>query len=422
MANQLAEVLNLIRNLVVPGILSPNGRPSSLELWLTSIEEGQENTAYFYQWWDEMPDWYIDVSFRFEAWLLSNMFRCGHPFIKKIEKGGKAILDALDVERLQILLDQLETLAKLQPITLSHIPWIKKVLHKSKSIKTTPSQKIPQSYLVLNQFLGKSNWKSLWKVVANDIFYNGAGALRDHSSFYWKSSLIPFEDFNSQYSLNDIIGYDYEKNLFLNNLEAFTKGLPANNVAIYGARGTGKSTLVRAGFDIYRNQGLKIVEVSRGFTDQMREVIDCLRVSKGRFLVFLDDLHFEHSQKYHEIKAVLDGGLLGQPENIVVVATSNIKDLVRFEEKDSERIDAHQIVDDKRAVDDRFGLKLFFNVPSQKICHEMLRHHARRMKLRIKEDVLLREFLIWFKEHNHDQPNGRTARDFINYKVSQGSR
>jgi predicted AAA+ superfamily ATPase len=193
------------------------------------------------------------------------------------------------------------------------------------------------------------------------------------------------------------------------NTERFARGLPANNALLWGARGMGKSSLVKAVHaDVrarlnkeLRAQGadLKLVEIHREDIASLPRCLAYLRRSPHRFIVFCDDLSFDKEDtSYKSLKAVLEGGIEGRPENVIFYATSNRRHLMPREMMENERstaINPSEAVEEKVSLSDRFGLWLGFHNCSQDDFLDMVRGYAAHYRLKIKDEELAREALEW---------------------------
>ena len=176
-----------------------------------------------------------------------------------------------------------------------------------------------------------------------------------------------------------LVGIDRSRDTLLANTQQFARGLPANNALLWGARGMGKSSLVKAVHAAVRAEGLplKIVELQREDLPSVGRLLNLLRGSDARFLLFCDDLSFGHDdQHYKSLKAVLDGGIEGRPENVVFDATSNRRHLMprdMIENERSSAINPSEAVEEKVSLSDRFGLWLGFHPCDQDEYLSMIR-------------------------------------------------
>jgi len=228
-------------------------------------------------------------------------------------------------------------------------------------------------------------------------------------AFVWTMSpegFIPVRDIN-RVPLGLLKGIERAADQLLDNTRRFAEGLPANNALLWGARGMGKSSLVKAAHaEVGRGlaakkagHGLKLVEIHREDIDTLPRCLSHIRASTHRFIVFCDDLSFDHDDtSYKSLKAVLEGGIEGRPANVVFYATSNRRHLMPREMVDNERstaINPGEAVEEKVSLSDRFGLWLGFHNGSQDDYLDMVRGYAAHHKLRIADKELVRDALEW---------------------------
>ena len=219
--------------------------------------------------------------------------------------------------------------------------------------------------------------------------------------------------------LSELWGYASERGLVIENTVRFLDGLPAQDVLLYGDRGTGKSSTVRALLREFGGRGLRLVELGRRSLPRLPEVWAALDGRPQRFIIFVDDLSFEEDEtEYKDAKAALQGGLRGRPPNVLVYATSNRRHLVR--ERVSERGAAEPAADDPRGADavqeklslaDRFGLTVVFAAPDQRLYVEIAQHLAAARGLDVPAAELQARALRW--ELWHNGRSGRSARQFV---------
>lgn len=222
-------------------------------------------------------------------------------------------------------------------------------------------------------------------------------------AFVWHvdpDRLEPVPDVN-RVDLSLLIGVDRSRDTLLANTLQFAKGLPANNALLWGARGMGKSSLVKAIHAEILNQGqpLKIIELQREDLPSVARLMNLLRESDQRFVLFCDDLSFSHDdQHYKSLKAVLDGGIEGRPENVVFYATSNRRHLMprdMIENERSNAINPSEAVEEKVSLSDRFGLWLGFHPCSQDEYLSMIQGYCAAYGVQIDEETLRAEAIEW---------------------------
>lgn len=221
--------------------------------------------------------------------------------------------------------------------------------------------------------------------------------------------------------LSDLIGYEVQKKSLRENTEAFVHGRSCNNMLLYGDAGTGKSTSVKALLNEYSAQGLRMIEIYKHQFGQLSRVIAQIKNRNYRFMIFIDDLSFEeHEVEYKFLKAIIEGGVETRPANVLIVATSNRRHLVKETWKDKSDMefenDVHRsdTMEEKLSLSARFGCSVCFNSPNRQQYHDIVRGiAARHPDLTLTEEQLLAEANRW--ELRHGGVSGRTAQQFINY-------
>jgi hypothetical protein len=203
-------------------------------------------------------------------------------------------------------------------------------------------------------------------------------------------------------ALTLIRGVDHVRDILQENTLRFAEGYPANNVLLWGARGMGKSSLVKAVHeDIRASTGvsLKLVEVHREDIASLPALLDILKASGHRIIVFCDDLSFDHDDTaYKSLKAALDGGIEGRPDNVLFYATSNRRHLLprhMLENEQSTAINPSEAVEEKVSLSDRFGLWLGFHKCIQDDYLTMIDGYADHFDLGLNRETLHHEALAW---------------------------
>ncbi len=214
-------------------------------------------------------------------------------------------------------------------------------------------------------------------------------------------------------------GIDRVRDQLLDNTVRFARGLPANNALLWGARGMGKSSLVKAAHAAVNARALgapvKLVEIHREDVDSLPDLMGLLREAPHRFILFCDDLSFDADDtSYKSLKAVLEGGIEGRPANVVFYATSNRRHLLPRDMMDNERataINPGEAVEEKVSLSDRFGLWLGFHKCSQDDYLAMVEGYAAAYALSYPPEAMVREALEWATTRG--ARSGRTAWQFI---------
>jgi uncharacterized protein len=217
--------------------------------------------------------------------------------------------------------------------------------------------------------------------------------------------------------LSVLRGIDHVRDILIDNTQRFASGKPANNALLWGARGQGKSSLVKAVHaEIAGAKGqLKLIEIHREDIDTLPALLRIVRASQFRFILFCDDLSFDiDDTSYKSLKAALEGGVEGRPDNVIFYATSNRRHLMPREMIDNERstaISPGEAVEEKVSLSDRFGLWLGFHKCSQDEYLDMVATYAEHLNLKMKPEKLKAEALEWATTRG--SRSGRVASQFI---------
>ena len=223
--------------------------------------------------------------------------------------------------------------------------------------------------------------------------------------------------------LDDLIGYESQKQKLRENTEAFLAGRRANNCLLFGDAGTGKSSSIKGILNEYYDRGLRVIEI---YKHQLRDLVDVIAQIKNRnyrFIIYMDDLSFEEFEtEYKYLKAVIEGGLEKKPDNVLIYATSNRRHLIRENYADKEgdiRSDMHtsDTVQEKLSLAYRFGVTIYFPAPVKKEFQEILKGIADRSGVNLPEEELFLEANKW--ELSHGGRSGRTAQQFIDYLLGK---
>jgi predicted AAA+ superfamily ATPase len=245
-------------------------------------------------------------------------------------------------------------------------------------------------------------------------------SFRDADAFVWHPNgrLTPVARV-SRVELGLLKGIDRMRDILIENTERFADGLPANNALLWGARGMGKSSLVKAvhadiNADRKPADRLKLIEIHREDIESLPALMDLLRASDFCFIVFCDDLSFDgNDASYKSLKAVLEGGIEGRPDNVILYATSNRRHLLAREMIENERstaINPGEAVEEKVSLSDRFGLWLGFHRCSQDEYLAMVKGYCGHFGIKLAEEELEHEALEW--STTRGSRSGRVAWQF----------
>lgn len=247
-----------------------------------------------------------------------------------------------------------------------------------------------------------------------------AASLASADAFVWHpdGKLIPVPRV-SRVEIGLLQGIERMRDTLIENTERFANGLPANNALLWGARGMGKSSLVKAAHARVNaspsvNGRLKLIEIHREDIESLPLLMTLLRNSELHFIVFCDDLSFDgNDASYKSLKAVLEGGIEGRPENVILYATSNRRHLLARDMIENERstsINPGEAVEEKVSLSDRFGLWLGFHKCSQDEYLAMVRGYCAHFGIKLDDAELEREALEW--STTRGSRSGRVAWQF----------
>ena len=230
--------------------------------------------------------------------------------------------------------------------------------------------------------------------------------------------------------LDDLLGIDEQKRVLQENTRQFVNGYPSNNVLLWGTRGTGKSTLVRALLNTYAVQGLRVIQVDKDDLVYLPDIFAAIKGQSYRFILLCDDLSFEAGESsYKMLKSALDGSVYAAPGNVRFYVTSNRRYLLPEYETDNlgfkmvnNQLHAGEGVEEKSSLADRFGLWVAFHLFSQDQYLELVRLTVARLCRDnglepVWDDTLLNEALKW--SHDKSKRCGRTALQFSRYWVGR---
>lgn len=270
-----------------------------------------------------------------------------------------------------------------------------------------------------NIFLNADTIEQKAEALGNHCNKYGCGQLAQYNMFRWDNesgikAIINHDDI----MLSDIIGYEYQKQTLIENTEAFLNGYSANNVLLVGARGTGKSSCVKALANEYFEKGLRLLEIPKEQIIEFPQILKYISQRGKKFIIFLDDLSFDEFEvEYKYMKSLLEGSTEKKPDNVLFYATSNRRHIIS--EKWSDRQgnpndDIHTLdtLNEKISLSDRFGLTLTFETPNQQQYLDIVEAIAKKENLNYDKEQLFKEAIAW--ELNQKGKSGRTAKQFIN--------
>ena len=260
------------------------------------------------------------------------------------------------------------------------------------------------------------DWPSLAERLAAHYAAHGVGLFGQYRALRWKNGDLHGIAEPDPITLAELVGYDAEREPLLRNTAHLLAGRRANNVLLYGDRGTGKSSTVKALLNEPANRDLRLIEVAKDDLGEFPSLVARLRHEPECFVVFVDDLSFDDGEtQYKSLKAVLEGGLETRPENVVLYATSNRRHLVqeRFGDRAEPGAEVHGLdgLQEKLSLADRFGVTVTFLAPDQERFLGIVESLARRAGVSLAADDLRRRALRWAIWQNGR--SGRVARQFV---------
>jgi len=224
--------------------------------------------------------------------------------------------------------------------------------------------------------------------------------------------------FPDRVRLDELKGIDEILKRLRENTEQLLAGLSCNNTLLYGPRGTGKSSAIKALLNEYGDRGLRIIEIERDALAHIYDVAELIRGRTEKYIIFCDDLAFEEDESsYRRLKAVLEGGLEVRPDNMIICATSNRRHLMPERIEDNlpvykkGELHVSDAVEEKLSLSDRFGLRLGFYNFSSDVYLDIIRNYIALRKIDHSGTDIEHEAMIWSIEHG--SYSGRTARQFI---------
>jgi hypothetical protein len=272
------------------------------------------------------------------------------------------------------------------------------------------------------KFISEDRWENNVSLLSDYYQKTGCGIFAQYAAFKVSERGEGLEGIGNSdpIRINNLICQEREQAVVLRNTESFLQGYPANNIILYGNRGTGKSSLVKALLNEYVSRGLRLVQLKKNQISIFPKLVEELSEIPLKFIVFIDDLSFNDVEEdYKNLKSLLEGGVESRPANVLVYATSNRKHLVResFADRLGDDVHAHDSVEEKLSLADRFGITVTFLSPDQETYLKMVEGIATQSGLTMDKDELRQRALKWVIMHNGR--SGRTARQFIDYLLGE---
>ncbi len=255
----------------------------------------------------------------------------------------------------------------------------------------------------------------------NEDNFSRSGLSSSWNTYYGEDiQFIPINN-TDDVRLSDLIGYDIQKQKLRDNTEAFLAGKPASNVLLFGDAGTGKSTSIKALITEYYDKGLRMIELYKHQMRDLSTIISSVKSRNYKFIIYMDDLSFEEDETEYKYLKVIEGGLETRPDNVLIYATSNRRNLIRetWNDINDIELDKHHsdTVQEKLSLVSRFGITIGYIRPNKKDFEAIVSGLAERHpEITMSKEKLLAEATKW--EISHGGMSGRVAQQFIDYIVS----
>lgn len=378
----------------------------------------------------------VDKNLDFNSYTLSKVLFNDNLISKYIERNEEINDDVLERAKTEIdILNEIgkvsaakikETIIKKSECSNIEEDIIRNLLEWSSKAIGEYDFKNDEINSLYKDILTSNRWSDRLENIIKVYKQYGTGEFALYKAFVWENGDLRKIEQPDPIKLKELIGYEYQKETIINNTLQFLKGNPANNLLLYGSRGTGKSSTVKALINEYYDKGLRLIQVDKEDLVDFPSIINKLRNKNHKFIIFVDDLVFQENEPaYSALKTILEGKVENRPDNIVIYATTNRRHLVKetFSDRagmgagDSNEIHPKDTMEEKLSLADRFGITVTFISPNQKEFLNIVDGIVKNRNISIDEEYLHREALKWERSHNGRSP--RTATQFIDWLQGQ---
>ena len=245
---------------------------------------------------------------------------------------------------------------------------------------------------------------------------NGCGIFARYKAFIWRDGDVQPVLYPDDIRLSSLKGYEIPRNTVIKNTLAFMKNIDSNNCLLYGDRGTGKSSTIKAILNEYYKDGLRMVEVPKDRLSEFPVLVDKIAALPLKFIIFIDDLSFSGEDKsYAQLKAVLEGGLAARPKNTLIYATSNRRHIIKenFSDRDGDDMHRNDSMQESLSLSDRFGMSVNFSKPDKEQYLEIVMSLAKENHIEIGIEELCAKAEKWAIQRGGRSP--RAAKQFISF-------
>ncbi|MEM9502626.1 MAG: ATP-binding protein [Cyanobacteria bacterium P01_E01_bin.43] len=366
--------------------------------------------------------WFRALATQQQTWqshLLEQILQAENPFSQQAQQRAIQELPPALLEAAQSDLRCLQTIYTCQSSQLSQ--WVQTVCQVPDAPIVWYLEDEPLADV---SFVTLPDWSAGLVELATYYQQRGTGLIGQYRVFRWQGADLVGVPHPDPVQLSELAAYDQPRQQLVQNTEFLLQGAMALHVLLYGSRGSGKSSLVKALVNAYGDRGLRLIQVDKTEMGHLPAIVERVRDRPQKFIIFVDDLSFEDDDDaFKALKVVLEGNVTARAQNVVVYATSNRRHLVReyFADRprpqDQDDIQAWDTMQEKLSFSDRFGLTLTFEAPDQKTYLAIVRHLAAIAQLVIDDETLERRALQWATRHNGR--SGRTARQFIDFLTAE---
>lgn len=240
----------------------------------------------------------------------------------------------------------------------------------------------------------------------------GCGELSKFAAFKYADTIKGVIE-DGSVTLDSLVGLEYQKEILLSNTKNFVLGLGGNNVLLFGDRGTGKSSSVKALLNEFKDMGLRMIEIPKNKISEIPELINYLASKPNKYILFLDDLTFEtHDSEYRALKIAMDGQLASHPDNVLIYATSNRRHLIKenWEDRNGGEVHVNDNMQETLSLSERFGISLVFSSPNQAEYLNVVRELLKREGIEPDAEIE-KKAVVW--QMNYGGRNPRLAKQFV---------
>ncbi|MDJ0553354.1 MAG: ATP-binding protein [Microcoleaceae cyanobacterium MO_207.B10] len=419
-SQEIAQIENLQQQAVSLLLYQSVLKNPVCEAFLELLQSLSENNGSRLECIRAYSNWFrkiANTNISWQEYLISQIIRDDNPFSRQIQQIELTNIPTALIKAAKHDLQILQSLYKFSGEQISQ--WVQKAaqLEESPVVWSIQTQAKNPIYEKLRNL---KNWADAIEALAAQYHNFGTGLFAESIAFEWRDGQLSAIAHPDPVQLTELVGYEFQRHSLIKNTEFLLAGYPSLHVLLYGSRGTGKSSLVKALLNQYSQHYLRLIEVPKSDLKDLPLIVGKLRNLPQKFIIFVDDLSFEEDDDiFKALKVVLEGNLTARPPNVVVYATSNRRHLIRefFNDrprpKDSDEVHNWDTVQEKLSFSDRFGLTLTFEPADQNTYLNIVRHLAKQAGINLNLEDLDAQALKWATRHNGR--SGRTARQFVDF-------